>query len=1112
LLRTTDQTGGAPLTRDPALEKTSRPPAAFIAARLLVAAEQSEKGLIYVASGEGSARTIFDAVACLAADLKPVFFPPWDCLPFDRVPPSRQSMGLRMEALWQWAHGDGSRLLVTSLDALLQRVPPQAVIEASRYELRVGEPFDRLAFERFLQRTGYIEDSVVDDHGEYGIRGELIDIFPAGGEHPVRALLTHGDRIRELRSYDALTQRTQGSLNTISLGPASEAIRCDGQPESTESAPSPSQSDIARHLFGLYGNLQTAFDALGEVPMIFAAGSEARAARYLAIIDDARQAERVLRAGTLAEAQSLYLDEKEWQAARRKVALQELDLRGGEPVPKFFETPRPRRAVAEFIETALAHEQKLVLAGRGDVFDTLRRRAERTGNLRARPVLQWSDVENAPPGSLLTLAGDLEQGFASAADNLVVIGLGDVLGLRSPAGAQALSEPELQLGDAVVHEDHGIGILADLESLQIDGLIQDTARLEYRDGASILVPMKDFGKIWRYGGQPEAVPLDRLHTEAWAKRRQTIARDIALTARHLRRLQKQRQEAKARSFVAPLRDYEQFVSHFPYILTRDQSEAIDAVLTDLASGRQMSRLVCGDVGFGKTEIALRAAAVVALCGAQVAIVAPTTVLARQHFETFERRFARTGLRIAMLSRLVSRKEAARIKAGLADGEIDILVATHAILARDIKFADLALLVIDEEQRLGTRAKQKMNTLSPGLHRLTMSATPIPRTLQAAMVGIQDVSLLNIPPARRRPVRSHLVEADPVAMRTALLREHRRGGQSFVIVPRIEDIDHLAGMLKEIVPELTVRIAHGKLRATALDRVVVDFANGDGNVLLSTNIIENGLDVPRANTILIWNADRFGLSQLHQLRGRVGRGQAQAVAYFLTEAQHQIAEESRLRLSALVEHDRLGAGLSISLQDLDIRGGGDLTGEDQAGHIKAIGISLYQKLLEDAIAAASKRSSSSNGPVSTAIGESASIPADYIPDPTLRLNLYARLEKASSVGQIDELAEEFEDRFGELPPQIVTLLRLAKLKTVARKCGIERLEAGPTGLAVGFRTKPKPSLLKVLSRGRDAALHADRIVFATPTHSGNERIGFFEDLFAPLMMSPPFDKADSHRRR
>jgi len=466
----------------------------------------------------------------------------------------------------------------------------------------------------------------------------------------------------------------------------------------------------------------------------------------------------------------------------------------------------------------------------------------------------------------------------------------------------------------------------------------------------------------------------------------------------------------------------------------------------------------------------------------------------------------------MLSRLVSRKEAARIKAGLADGEINIVVATHAILARDLEFADLALLVIDEEQRLGTRAKQKMSTLSPGLHRLTMSATPIPRTLQAAMVGLQGVSLLNTPPARRRPVRSHLVEADPVAMRTALLREHRRGGQSFVIVPRIEDIDHLARMLKEIVPELTVRIAHGKLHAAALNRVVVDFANGDGNVLLSTNIIENGLDVPRANTILIWNADRFGLSQLHQLRGRVGRGQAQAVAYFLTEPQHQIAQETRLRLSALVEHDRLGAGLSISLQDLDIRGGGDLTGEDQAGHMKAVGISLYQKLLEDAIAATSKRSSSLNGTVSTALGESASIPVGYVSDPTLRLNLYARLEKASSVGQIDELAEEFEDRFGKLPPETVTLLRIAKLKTIARNCGIERLEAGPTALAIGFSTRPKPSLMKVLTRGRDAALHPDRIVFATPTSSGNERIVFFEDLFAPLMVPQPVERTDPERRR
>ncbi|MBB3595878.1 transcription-repair coupling factor (superfamily II helicase) [Rhizobium sp. BK529] len=1096
-MRTTDLTGGVPGGPDADLQKPSRLPAAFVADRLLVAMGQFGHGLVYVALSEGGARAIVDAVRCLDPRLAAILLPPWDCLPFDRVPPSRQSMGRRMEALWQWAHSEGSRLLVTSLDAMLQRVPPAAVIAANRCRLRVGEPLERSAFEHYLQTTGYIEDSVVDDHGEYSIRGDVIDIFPAGGEAPIRVLLSAKGAIAELRIYDALTQRTRETVDTVSFGPASEAILSGELSDGPDSEQPPSQ-DMERRLFSLYGSLQTVFEAIGDVPMIFAAGSDARAESYHAIIDDARQAHRALRGGLQVEGHSLYLDRKEWQAARHGQASLAVDFAGGEPVPMFYESPQPRRAFADFIKSALGERRKLVLAGRGEVFDNVCKRVERMSNVGAEPVFRWSSVKDAAPGALLTFSSDLHEGFFCAAHNLVVLGLGDIVGPRSDGGTQqALAAPDLQIGDAVVHEDHGIGILRDLESLEIDGMVQDAVRLEYRDGASVLVPMEDFDKIWRYGGEPDAAPLDRLHTEAWAKRRKAILRDIALAARHLRRLAKQRQETKARLFVAPPSAYQRFVARFPYLLTRDQSEAIEAVMTDLASGRQMSRLVCGDVGFGKTEIALRAAAAVALCGSQVAIIAPTTVLARQHFRTFERRFEQTDIRIAMLSRLVTANERAKIKEGLADGKIDIVVATQAILARDLSFADLALVVIDEEQRLGTRAKQKIKNLSPALHRLTMSATPIPRTLQAAMAGLQDVSLLNTSPARRRPVRTFLVPFDPAAVRAALLREYRRGGQSFVIVPRIEDIDHLAKVLREIVPEMSVRTAHGKMRTAALDGVVVDFADGDGDILLSTNIIENGLDVPRANTILIWQAHRFGLSQLHQLRGRVGRGQMQAFAYLLTEPERELPEEARLRLSALIDNDRLGAGISISLQDLDIRGGGDITGEDQAGHMRAIGVGLYQKLLEDALDGGSRSSSRRPRSVSTVLGETGSIPASYVCDPTLRLNLYIRLAKATSAAQIEELAEEFEDRFGELPQDVLTLLRIARLKIIARERGIYKLEAGPSGLAIRFAAGTGPGIVKKLAQGKDAVLQGDRLVFARTTATEDQRIAFFEDLLGVM---------------
>uniref|UniRef100_UPI003101A88F DEAD/DEAH box helicase n=1 Tax=Neorhizobium sp. EC2-8 TaxID=3129230 RepID=UPI003101A88F len=530
----------------------------------------------------------------------------------------------------------------------------------------------------------------------------------------------------------------------------------------------------------------------------------------------------------------------------------------------------------------------------------------------------WKDVLGAQAGSLVKLSCDVGDGFIDGVANVVVIVAKDPSVEAAETGA-LLNEPELQIGDVVVHEDHGIGVLTDLESVSVDGSTRDAARLQYRDGASLLVPMEDFGKLWRYGSEPGAVTLDRLHTDVWERKQARIARDIRSTARHLTKIAKEREASSAEMFVPPRADYGAFVRRFPYTETPDQIAAIKAVLADLGSGTEMNRLICGDVGFGKTEVALRAAASVALAGGQVVVIAPTTVLARQHFMTFERRFADTGVRVAMLSRLVKAAVAKTVKAGLADGEIGIVVATQAILAKDVQFKRLGLLIIDEEHRFGLKEKRAMSALASSLHVLTMSATPIPRTLQSAMAGIQDVSLLTTPPSKRRPVRTSVTAFDRAAMRTALMREFRRGGQSFVVVPRIEDIDGLEATLAKIVPELKVTTAHGKMPAADIDEAMVSFADGDGDILLSTNIIENGLDVPRANTMFIWRADRFGLAQLHQLRGRVGRARAQGIAYLVTEESADLSEETRLRLSTLVERDRLGSGLVISMRDLDLRG-------------------------------------------------------------------------------------------------------------------------------------------------------------------------------------------------
>jgi transcription-repair coupling factor (superfamily II helicase) len=500
-------------------------------------------------------------------------------------------------------------------------------------------------------------------------------------------------------------------------------------------------------------------------------------------------------------------------------------------------------------------------------------------------------------------------------------------------------------------------------------------------------------------------------------------------------------------------DLARFAAKFPYTETADQAAAIRAVLDDLSSGKTMNRLVCGDVGFGKTEVALRACAAVALCEKQVAIIAPTTVLARQHHETFSRRFAGTGLQVAHLSRMVGAAEARATKEGLRSGQVAVVVGTQALVAKSVDFANLGLLVIDEEHRFGVKLKQALRNMARRLHTLSMSATPIPRTLQSALSGIQDVSVLNSPPAKRRPVRTVLSAFDPASVRAALLREFQRGGQSFFVVPRIEDIAPVCDQLNRLAPELEVKTAHGEMKGRQLDEVMVGFADGDGDILLSTDIIESGLDVPRANTIIVWRADRFGLAQLHQLRGRVGRGAVQAIAFLLTEPGVELADSTKARLSTMLALDRLGSGLAISQRDLDLRGAGDLFGEDQAGHMKLIGAGLYEHLLERAVSAAGGGPGPDKQLADIAGSEKGAFPESYVNEPTVRVGLYARLSRMRSGSDLDAFSEELEDRFGDMPGEVAVLLELARLRIAASELGVAKVDVGPSAIAITLHNKP-----------------------------------------------------------
>ncbi|MFN3501804.1 MAG: DEAD/DEAH box helicase [Allorhizobium sp.] len=970
---------------------------------------------------------------------------------------------------------------------MLQRVPPASVIENSKFDLTVGKPYDHTAFSQFVRQTGYIEEGVADDPGELVMRERVIDIFPAGAPGPLRIVLSDNDQVEELRGFDRASQRTENSLERVTLGPASEAILIDAEQEGA----APRSLTMEHLLCRLYEKMPSVFEVLGDTIIHLAPDSETRVQRFFDIIEDAHQSRNDRADTDIGSAQSFYLKPTEWRRYARAMHADGLNLNQERSLTAASWTSAPGRSMARLVENDLKQGQKIVVTGAGNALDALSRRLSKAASASVQSVDTWDAVLAAKAGSLLKLPSALEHSFADSEQEVVVVAA-QKIGERSGPHV-VLSEPQLQIGDVVVHEEHGVGVLKDLQSIEIDGVSYDAARLEYRDDGSLLVPMEDFDKLWRYGSEPEAVSLDRLQTDAWRKKREKIAGDIQSSARHLARIAKQRLASQAETYTPPQAAYGAFKRRFPYPETADQTMAINAVLIDLSSGRPMNRLICGDVGFGKTEIALRAAAAVALAGGQVVVMAPTTVLARQHFSTFEKRFAGTGISVGMLSRLVKAGEAKQVKAALAEGSLGVVVATQAILAKDVRFSRLGLLIVDEEHRFGLRQKHAMRKLAPSLHVLAMSATPIPRTLQSAMVGIQEVSLLTTSPRRRLPVRTTLSSFDSASIRIGLMREFRRGGQSFAVVPRIEDIKEVEARLREIVPELSIKIAHGKMPAAAIDEAVVSFAAGDGDILLATNIIENGLDVPRANTLFVWRADLFGLAQLHQLRGRVGRSGVQGMATFLMAETPELSEETQARLSTLVENDRLGSGLAISMRDLDLRGGGDLAGEDQAGHIKAIGIGLYQTLLADAVSKLRKSGHKTQERSHLKLGVSGAIPADYVSDPALRLNLYAKLLRAGSPKQLDELEEEFDDRFGEAPPAVELLMRTTRLQLAGGQLGIVKLEAGPKALALTFRDKASLKSWASLSRTQEAVLEDNRLIFPCAGATGEEPLDFFERI-------------------
>ncbi len=1091
-----------------------------------------------------------EALAFVAPEIEVLRFPAWDCLPYDRVSPNPVLVAERVATLGRlMERAERPRIVLTTVNALVQRVPPRAAFQGASLELRVNGDIHPEALAQFLEAHGYGRAGTVMEPGEYAMRGGIIDIFPAGEPDPVRLDL-FGDTVESIRVFDPATQRSADARRRLVLRPVSEvpldkaaiARFRSGWRElfGQGAAQDPiylSISDGRRHpgmehwapLF--HANMETLLDYLPGASVSLDHQAEEVLAGRLEMIADHYAARRTpTPEGEVPyrplPPDRLYLDRAGWDAM----------LSGG---PLFGFTPFAKPEGAVGVDGS-GRPGPIFVQGGVNVFDQFRAQADRWADEGRRIVLaawtrgsrerlanllrehgvkgaaqeeSWAAIRRKPAGSISVVVFGVERGFV--ADRLALVGEQDLLGerisrppRRRKRADQFIAEAtEIAEGDLVVHQEYGIGRYDGLETLTVSRAPHDCLRLIYDGNEKLFLPVENIEVLSRYGSDAQGVALDKLGGAGWQTRKARMKQRIRDMAGELIRIAAERQVREAPTMAPNEGSWDEFCARFPFAETEDQSRAIADVLEDLASGRPMDRLVCGDVGFGKTEVALRAAFVVAMSGAQVAVVVPTTLLARQHYRTFATRFAGLPVRVAQLSRMVPAKEAAEVRKGIADGAVNIVIGTHALLAKTVQFADLGLLVVDEEQHFGVAHKERLKTLKADVHVLTLTATPIPRTLQLALTGVREMSLIATPPIDRLAVRTFIMPFDSVVVREAIQRERFRGGQVFCVVPRIEDLPRMAERLTEIVPEARTAQAHGRLPPTELERVMTEFGDGKFDILLSTNIVESGLDMPAVNTLVIHHADMFGLGQLYQLRGRVGRGKQRGYAYLTWPQSHRLSVAAEKRLTVMQTLDALGAGFTLASHDLDIRGAGNLLGDEQSGHIREVGIELYQQMLEDAVVelragegrrAAHDRDWTPN----IALGLPVLIPETYVKDLPVRLGLYRRIGALASDAETEAMAAELVDRFGKLPEEVENLLDVVSLKRACREAGVEKLDAGPKGMVVTFRANafrnPAGLVAWLASKGGLVRLRPDHKLAIAREMDVGARIRTARDLLSSLV--------------
>ncbi len=1111
---------------------------ALALAQILRDAKHGERpaALIHVARDDRRLDSLEKALAFFAPKTRVVVLPAWDTVPYDRIGPDADIVARRMTAFARLALAAGKEpmIVLTTVNGILQRIPPRQFIRQAMRQVAPGQRIDMNRLIGRLQLGGYVRTGTVMEPGEFAVRGGILDLFPPGRANPVR-LDFFGDTLESIKAFDARTQRSSRIVRKLLLLPISELPHDEatikrfrqkyvelfggatGEDPLYEAVSAGQRYPGMEHWLPLFHEgMETLFDYVAGANITFDhLADDAVRQRFEQIGEHYEARVDSLETSTFGAPpykpippQIMFFDGREWAdvlAERQVGRFNPFDHPEPAATRDFAtlvgRTFAPERqapdgdlfgAVVGHLKAQIAkHKRTLVAAWTTGSRERLIRLISERGLEKVRAVETFHEALALPGDTVGVCQLAIERGFE--APELCVVAEQDILGdrlvrsrKRTRNATDVITEATaMALGDLVVHADHGIGRFDGLRTVTALGAAHDCIEIAYAGGDKLFLPVENIELLSRYGSDAQGVQLDKLGGAGWQSRKARLKQRLLEMAAELIKVAAKRQIREAPVLVPPAGAYDEFVARFPFEETDDQHASIDAVNDDLAAGKPMDRLICGDVGFGKTEVALRAAFITAMSGLQVAVVVPTTLLARQHYATFRERFAGYPIKVAHASRLVGSKQLGEAKKGIAEGTVDIIIGTHALLGKSIKFSHLGLLVIDEEQHFGVAHKERLKQLREDVHVLTLSATPIPRTLQLALSGVRELSLITTPPVDRLAVRTFISPFDPVILRDALRRERYRGGQTFYVVPRIADLDEVAEFLEEYVPELRVARAHGQLPPSEIERIMTAFYDGEFDILLSTAIVESGLDVPNANTMVVHRADMFGLAQLYQLRGRVGRSKTRAYAYFTTPPGKRLTEPAKKRLKVLHSLDTLGAGFSLASHDLDIRGGGNLLGEEQSGHIKEVGFELYQSMLEEAILAlkgGTDGAADDQWSPQISLGTATLIPEHYVADLQTRLGLYRRLSGLETRPQIDEFGEELADRFGTLPDEVKSLLDVMEIKGLCRAAGIAQVDAGPKGAAIRFRgdtfANPEGLIRFIQLRGARVKMQPDHKLVCT----------------------------------